>query len=653
MNARACWILALTTLAVAAGAARADLYDIDFASPLHTVGFPPAVGSGDAVRRSVSELVIGTPTVVASLGALTSQPLQFTTNDGDADQIRLRLDDLPASDTYTLDCDLLVQSAGSTANFVVFLDTPVIRKISFRGNGQVYVQIGTGAESSYGTFSLGVVQHLHVNVNLAADTWTIELNGTRIYSSSFAGATAVNTVRFSTDTNTALLSLAAIDNVVISEYGGGTPCDRLTFGDLTLNANYAVGVNFLSEGVGMSVRARPTVIGNCMPPLGLGTVSVVQTGSACGQGKELRFQDAEVDIDFGGPVSEVLIPYGEYGGSVNLAIDGDCRTVANFVDLSGTFVGGTSVTVFDSGVSGNGCGVIRLGGTFETLTIGGNNLYIDGLSYCRACGSLARSAFDDLTPGSAYTQGGGFTSGAAQHRMKPWYIAGTTCLTEWTGGLAQISPTSLACGSGFELRMDKISDRIDFGVPVDWLAVSYGEYAGSVNINVNGDCANLTNLSGINGQTLGGAKVWAVDFATAGSGCGVLYATGNITQFGIGGDLLYIENVRACPSTSTDVTPLGDAKSVLELGQNSPNPMTRGTSIRFELPRAGVARLTVHDVGGRLVRTLVSAALPAGRSQVQWDGTDEHGRRLPAGLYSYRVEAAGASSARTLVLLPE
>ena len=88
-----------------------------------------------------------------------------------------------------------------------------------------------------------------------------------------------------------------------------------------------------------------------------------------------------------------------------------------------------------------------------------------------------------------------------------------------------------------------------------------------------------------------------------------------------------------------------------ELGQNYPNPFNPATSIRLSIPEAGVVRLQVYDVTGRVVRTLVDGATGAGRVLVAWDGTDETGRRVASGVYFYRLEASGATLTRKMMLL--
>jgi flagellar hook assembly protein FlgD len=68
----------------------------------------------------------------------------------------------------------------------------------------------------------------------------------------------------------------------------------------------------------------------------------------------------------------------------------------------------------------------------------------------------------------------------------------------------------------------------------------------------------------------------------------------------------------------------------------------------FALPDAGRTVVAVHDVGGRLVRTLLRDDRPAGRHSVTWDGRDERGRIVPAGVYFVRLEAGGVQESRTI-----
>lgn len=78
------------------------------------------------------------------------------------------------------------------------------------------------------------------------------------------------------------------------------------------------------------------------------------------------------------------------------------------------------------------------------------------------------------------------------------------------------------------------------------------------------------------------------------------------------------------------------------LGSSYPNPFNPQTCIPLEVPAAGgTVTLQVYDVLGRPVRRLVRGALAPGRHALLWDGRDETGRGVAAGVYLYRLEAQG------------
>ncbi|MBD3235598.1 MAG: hypothetical protein GF330_02710, partial [Candidatus Eisenbacteria bacterium] len=77
----------------------------------------------------------------------------------------------------------------------------------------------------------------------------------------------------------------------------------------------------------------------------------------------------------------------------------------------------------------------------------------------------------------------------------------------------------------------------------------------------------------------------------------------------------------------------------------APNPSTGGARIAWQLPHETRGELSIWDAQGRHVRTLLRGALPAGPGAVRWDGRDEAGRRMPAGLYHARLRAEGLGEA--------
>ena len=77
------------------------------------------------------------------------------------------------------------------------------------------------------------------------------------------------------------------------------------------------------------------------------------------------------------------------------------------------------------------------------------------------------------------------------------------------------------------------------------------------------------------------------------------------------------------------------------LANNYPNPFNPETTIKYALPQAANVELTVYNVVGQPVRTLVAEHQSAGRYVVEWDATNDSGHSLSSGMYFYRLEAGG------------
>ena len=80
---------------------------------------------------------------------------------------------------------------------------------------------------------------------------------------------------------------------------------------------------------------------------------------------------------------------------------------------------------------------------------------------------------------------------------------------------------------------------------------------------------------------------------------------------------------------------------VFALANNYPNPFNPATTIKYALPQAADVHLTVYNVVGQVVRTLVAEHQNAGRYVVEWDATNDSGHSLSSGMYFYRLEAGG------------
>ena len=97
--------------------------------------------------------------------------------------------------------------------------------------------------------------------------------------------------------------------------------------------------------------------------------------------------------------------------------------------------------------------------------------------------------------------------------------------------------------------------------------------------------------------------------------------------------------------------PVEEPPSRVELGTNSPNPFNPATTIRFSTKRRTMVDLSIFDLRGRKVQTLVHENLLSGPHEIVWRGTDETGAQVASGTYFYRLETDGVCLSRKLVLL--
>ncbi len=82
-----------------------------------------------------------------------------------------------------------------------------------------------------------------------------------------------------------------------------------------------------------------------------------------------------------------------------------------------------------------------------------------------------------------------------------------------------------------------------------------------------------------------------------------------------------------------------------------PNPLNPSTSIRFSLGESGPVSVRVYDVGGRLVRDLVSEVFAAGEHVIQWSGKSNSGLVVSSGLYFCTLEGSGWARTKKVVVL--
>ena len=120
------------------------------------------------------------------------------------------------------------------------------------------------------------------------------------------------------------------------------------------------------------------------------------------------------------------------------------------------------------------------------------------------------------------------------------------------------------------------------------------------------------------------------------------------SYFGTGYNLL----VKAVVASVTDVERISETVPLdAELDQNYPNPFNPTTVIRYSVPKTADVRLTVYDLVGRKVTTLVDLRQSPGVYEARWDGTNASGGPASTGVYFYSLETGGNALTRKMVLV--
>jgi len=87
------------------------------------------------------------------------------------------------------------------------------------------------------------------------------------------------------------------------------------------------------------------------------------------------------------------------------------------------------------------------------------------------------------------------------------------------------------------------------------------------------------------------------------------------------------------------------------LGQNYPNPFNPSTTISFTMPKTANVNLSIYNVKGQLVNTLVNGSKAFGNHSVVWNGKDVNGNDVPSGIYFYRLSTDDSVETKKMMLM--
>jgi DNA/RNA endonuclease YhcR with UshA esterase domain len=95
----------------------------------------------------------------------------------------------------------------------------------------------------------------------------------------------------------------------------------------------------------------------------------------------------------------------------------------------------------------------------------------------------------------------------------------------------------------------------------------------------------------------------------------------------------------------------GSIPLTYDLAQNYPNPFNPQTTIRYRLAKPGLVTITIHNLLGQKIRTLVEEVRPAGAHKMVWNGRSGAGLSTPSGVYFYRIVSGEFIEVKKMILV--
>lgn len=104
-------------------------------------------------------------------------------------------------------------------------------------------------------------------------------------------------------------------------------------------------------------------------------------------------------------------------------------------------------------------------------------------------------------------------------------------------------------------------------------------------------------------------------------------------------------------SSSIEVLETEDDLSISESIKTYPNPFNPTTTIAYGVKEEGTVTISIYDITGKLINTLLNKTQLVGNHSIQWNGKDESGRLVPGGIYLSRISTNNNSKTVKLLLL--
>ena len=353
----------------------------------------------------------------------------------------------------------------------------------------------------------------------------------------------------------------------------------------------------------------------------------------------------------------VSFEYYDQGGTQNLSVNGAPLYIGALHTVPAAAFPGVSVSVTTTMVGSDIYGQVFITGNVQELIVGGQEFHLDNVCVKEDvpldCWHLVdHESLPIYTRyGSSYGQAPGdriFVEDNIPVKVDT-FDSGSGPSFDY----CEVVTASSDMGDGNVMWMTEISNVYDIaatGVVSTEVHFEYMDVGGTENLQVNDAALYIGDLHLAPASIAPGVTFSVVTTPVPGGVRGKVTLTGQVDKFLLGGQEFSVDNICVIgdPNTSASV---GMPARAVALQPNHPNPFNPSTTLKFSLTRDSQVRLTVHDLKGRAVRTLVAGDRPAGDHSVVWDGRDDGGEAVGSGVYFVRVETRDGVDAQKISLI--
>jgi len=220
-----------------------------------------------------------------------------------------------------------------------------------------------------------------------------------------------------------------------------------------------------------------------------------------------------------------------------------------------------------------------------------------------------------------------------------------------------INVTSIAISDDCQMPVDCFADPCEVSECISYPdAECVANYCGGcwadyyldgeqINCDLSMDCVDLTGIDfGPCDMALGTG--WINDNCEYISGCDWVADSVDYTAAFFNS----MDNcIEACFLASNDE--INQLPQAFNLYNNYPNPFNPVTTLRYDIPENSHVTITIYDMLGRQVKTLINQTQDAGYKSLIWDATNDYGKPVSAGIYLYQIQAGEYISTKKMVLL--